>query len=99
PAGAGPGQPGEARVFVDDRPQVHAGPGGPVPLQGPRRAVEEVRPPLAAWKRTPEMSAMQRIRFVMVGGFLGAGKTTTLARLARFYMARGQRVGIVTNDQ
>jgi hypothetical protein len=35
----------------------------------------------------------------MVGGFLGAGKTTTLARLARFYQGRGQRVGIVTNDQ
>src|SRR5579885_2983821 len=42
---------------------------------------------------------MQRIRFVMVGGFLGAGKTTTLARLARHYMGRGQRVGLVTNDQ
>jgi G3E family GTPase len=39
------------------------------------------------------------MRFIMVGGFLGAGKTTTLGRLARFYMARGQRVGIVTNDQ
>jgi G3E family GTPase len=35
----------------------------------------------------------------MVGGFLGAGKTTTLARLARFYLDRGQRVGLVTNDQ
>src|SRR5215470_14545102 len=42
---------------------------------------------------------MKRIRFVMVGGFLGAGKTTTLTRLARHYMARGQRVGLVTNDQ
>jgi G3E family GTPase len=42
---------------------------------------------------------MNRIRFVMVGGFLGAGKTTTLARLARFYQGRGQRVGLVTNDQ
>ena len=42
---------------------------------------------------------MQRIRFVMVGGFLGAGKTTTLARLARFYQGRGQKVGLVTNDQ
>jgi G3E family GTPase len=42
---------------------------------------------------------MQRIRFVMVGGFLGAGKTTTLARLARHYTARGRRVGLVTNDQ
>jgi hypothetical protein len=40
-----------------------------------------------------------RVRFVMVGGFLGAGKTTTVARLASMYMRRGQRVGIVTNDQ
>jgi G3E family GTPase len=39
------------------------------------------------------------VRFVMVGGFLGAGKTTTLSRLAKMYMARGKRVGIVTNDQ
>src|SRR5437868_6826465 len=35
----------------------------------------------------------------MIGGFLGAGKTTTVARLARHYMNRGQRVGLVTNDQ
>src|SRR5687768_15930607 len=42
---------------------------------------------------------MHSIRFIMVGGFLGAGKTTTLARLARFYMERGQKVGLVTNDQ
>jgi Ni2+-binding GTPase involved in maturation of urease and hydrogenase len=42
---------------------------------------------------------MKRLRFVMLGGFLGAGKTTALARLARFYQGRGQRVGLVTNDQ
>ena len=42
---------------------------------------------------------MKRIRFVMIGGFLGAGKTTALARLAKFYQERGQRVGLVTNDQ
>src|SRR5688500_11498879 len=42
---------------------------------------------------------MKQVRFTMVGGFLGAGKTTTLARLARTYMARGLRVGLVTNDQ
>jgi Ni2+-binding GTPase involved in maturation of urease and hydrogenase len=42
---------------------------------------------------------MKKLRFVMVGGFLGAGKTTALARLARFYQARGQHVGVVTNDQ
>src|SRR5947208_17022151 len=35
----------------------------------------------------------------MIGGFLGAGKTTTVARLARHYWYRGQRVGLVTNDQ
>jgi len=40
-----------------------------------------------------------RIRFIMVGGFLGAGKTTTLARLARHYVQRGLNVGVVTNDQ
>lgn len=42
---------------------------------------------------------MSSIRFIMIGGFLGAGKTTTLARLARTYMERGHRVGLVTNDQ
>ena len=42
---------------------------------------------------------MTQLRFIMVGGFLGAGKTTTLARLARHYIQRGQRVGLVTNDQ
>jgi G3E family GTPase len=42
---------------------------------------------------------MKQVRFIMVGGFLGAGKTTTLARLARQYMAQGKRVGLVTNDQ
>lgn len=38
-------------------------------------------------------------RFIMIGGFLGAGKTTTVARLARHYSCQGKRVAIVTNDQ
>lgn len=42
---------------------------------------------------------MSHIRFVMIGGFLGAGKTTTIGRLAKSYQDRGQKVGIVTNDQ
>lgn len=42
---------------------------------------------------------MHQIRYIMVGGFLGAGKTTTLARLARHYADMGLNVGIVTNDQ
>jgi G3E family GTPase len=42
---------------------------------------------------------MKRLRFVMIGGFLGAGKTTAMARLARYYTGRGRKVGLVTNDQ
>ena len=37
--------------------------------------------------------------YIMVGGFLGAGKTSTISRLARHYMNQGKKVGIVTNDQ
>jgi Ni2+-binding GTPase involved in maturation of urease and hydrogenase len=40
-----------------------------------------------------------RARFVLLGGFLGAGKTTAIARLARMYQQQGKRVAIVTNDQ
>lgn len=38
------------------------------------------------------------IDFVTIGGFLGAGKTTTILRLARHHMEQGQRVGIIAND-
>ena len=41
---------------------------------------------------------MTAIRFVLIGGFLGAGKTTTISRLATAYQKRGQKVGIVTNQ-
>lgn len=40
-----------------------------------------------------------KIRFIMVGGFLGAGKTTTMSKLASHYQSQGLNVGIVTNDQ
>ena len=35
----------------------------------------------------------------MIGGFLGAGKSTAILRLAKFLSERGQRVGLITNDQ
>jgi G3E family GTPase len=35
----------------------------------------------------------------MVGGFLGAGKTTAILRLASHLTAQGLRVGLITNDQ
>jgi len=35
----------------------------------------------------------------MLGGFLGAGKTTTVLRLAAHFQSQGRRVGLITNDQ
>jgi G3E family GTPase len=37
--------------------------------------------------------------FIMVSGFLGAGKTTAMLRLAQLLTAQGRRVGLITNDQ
>ena len=42
---------------------------------------------------------MTKSRYLMIGGFLGAGKTTTMLRLAEMLTARGLRVGLITNDQ
>jgi Ni2+-binding GTPase involved in maturation of urease and hydrogenase len=42
---------------------------------------------------------MPKARYVMVGGFLGAGKTTALLRLAERLKGQGLRVGLITNDQ
>jgi Ni2+-binding GTPase involved in maturation of urease and hydrogenase len=38
-------------------------------------------------------------RYFMIGGFLGAGKTTAVAALAARLVRDGQRVGLITNDQ
>jgi G3E family GTPase len=40
-----------------------------------------------------------KARYVMIGGFLGAGKTTAVARLARRLTDRGVKVGLISNDQ
>jgi G3E family GTPase len=40
-----------------------------------------------------------RARYIMIGGFLGAGKTTAVARLAERLTQQGRRVGLITNDQ
>ena len=42
---------------------------------------------------------MSKARYIMIGGFLGAGKTTAVARLAERLTAQGKRVGLITNDQ
>ena len=40
-----------------------------------------------------------RAKYIMVGGFLGAGKTTAILSAARRLRDRGLRVGLITNDQ
>lgn len=40
-----------------------------------------------------------KARYIMIGGFLGAGKTTAVAKLARRLADQGLRVGLITNDQ
>ena len=42
---------------------------------------------------------MQKTRVILVGGFLGAGKTTLVAKAAELLVRRGKRVGLITNDQ
>lgn len=56
-----------------------------------QEALEEAAPARAA--------VASSARYIMVGGFLGAGKTTAVAALARHFSSRGKRVGLITNDQ
>ncbi len=48
--------------------------------------------------RNPKLSP-PRARYLMLGGFLGAGKTTAVVKLAQHLTAQGLRVGLITNDQ
>ena len=45
------------------------------------------------------MTANAKVRLYVVGGFLGAGKTTALTSLADRFTQRGKRVAMITNDQ
>src|SRR5687767_3489617 len=40
-----------------------------------------------------------RADYIMIGGFLGAGKTPALLKLAEHLTSQGRRVGLITNDQ
>lgn len=42
---------------------------------------------------------MKKTRVILVGGFLGAGKTTLVAKATEQLVRRGKRVGLITNDQ
>jgi G3E family GTPase len=47
--------------------------------------------------KSPRMSG--KPHYIMIGGFLGAGKTTAVAKLARRLTDQGLKVGLITNDQ
>jgi G3E family GTPase len=42
---------------------------------------------------------VSRARVILVGGFLGAGKTTLIAKAVERLARSGKRVGVITNDQ
>lgn len=42
---------------------------------------------------------MLKPQYIMVGGFLGAGKTTAILKLAERLKSKGLKVGLITNDQ
>jgi G3E family GTPase len=48
---------------------------------------------------SPAAKTKSKARYIMIGGFLGAGKTTAVGKLARKLTDEGLRVGLITNDQ
>lgn len=38
-------------------------------------------------------------KYIMIGGFLGAGKTTSMLKAAEYFSKQGLRVGLISNDQ
>jgi G3E family GTPase len=50
-------------------------------------------------KKAAKAAPGTKTRYIMIGGFLGAGKTTAAGKLARRLTERGLRVGLITNDQ
>src|SRR5207302_4916296 len=50
-------------------------------------------------RRLEAQMSNQKFRYVMIGGFLGAGKTTAVAAVAQHFTGQKMRVGLITNDQ
>ncbi len=42
---------------------------------------------------------MSKARYIMIGGFLGAGKSTSVGKLAQHLTDQGRKVGLIVNDQ
>src|SRR5439155_18232369 len=67
----------------------------PIAISSTRRSIECFKNPKPASRAVMQTKA----RYIMIGGFLGAGKTTAVARLATRLRDQGLRVGLITNDQ
>ncbi len=50
-------------------------------------------------QRNRPVPSASKARYIMIGGFLGAGKTTAVGKLAQRLTEAGRRVGLITNDQ
>ena len=48
---------------------------------------------------TAKASPAPKARYITISGFLGAGKTTAVGKLAKHLADHGLRVGLITNDQ
>src|SRR5688500_18152215 len=46
-----------------------------------------------------EKRLVAKARYIMIGGLLGAGKTTAILQLAQKLHSQGTRVSLITNDQ
>src|SRR5213076_729622 len=58
-----------------------------------------VREKITAMEPGASNASAAAVHLVVLGGFLGAGKTTTILKLAQHWLGAGKRVGIITNDQ
>ncbi|HBE78445.1 MAG TPA: hypothetical protein DDW65_11820 [Firmicutes bacterium] len=45
------------------------------------------------------LNTTSKTNLVVIGGFLGSGKTTSILNIARYLVSQGKQIGIVTNDQ
>src|ERR1700721_2987009 len=54
-----------------------------------------MRQSIRCWRR----DTMAKALYIMIGGFLGAGKTTAVLQFAPRFRNAGKRAGLITNDQ
>src|ERR1041384_8565420 len=65
------------------------------------RALGRIVPPMkkSAHPSVVKAKPAAKARYIMIGGFLGAGEKTPIGLLAKHLTDQGLRVGLITNDQ